>query len=515
MALNMAANDKISEKKRYNVVALASDGNNVRTWMLSFNNMLHMHQLNHMSTEHYSMYVRARETLSINIKAQAERDIKQRRVEHAANDRNAGHIDVKTEDGATTREMLKSNISATTREMLKKQLQAEEEAAEETKELVSEQVNARARARRKKEDKRRACALAMALEVEEKQGESEGQRGDHEQVSFLDPLSMLHVSDSDDDEEVCHRHTLRETEHRYAVERREVTKVRMLIDTSLAQSISAIPAHITVGVMPGDIYRRYKRVCTHYDNISTQVRKAAVDNKVNTLSFRERESFDTFTSRFRAIEHEMEDVGLMKDPSLVLAALQKAIGSTKSESKREVYRAYRVLGGGKCKEELLRGLKEPMIEAEQRMLEDAPAKKAQVLYQQAVQHQEQVNALHVAQHGKGGRGGGGRGASGGRGGKGKGGKGNTPCLRFAKGKCTFTNCYYKHISLNAQQITDLEAKVQKAKEAKTANGGAPPHKVSKAKHTDALENTMAECRGLGMNDELMLRLTSLIFSEKQ
>ena len=82
MALDMVANDKIPEKKRYNVVALASDGGNVRTWMLSFKNMLHMHQLNHMNTERYGMYVRSRETLSISIKALAERDIKQAGLQH-------------------------------------------------------------------------------------------------------------------------------------------------------------------------------------------------------------------------------------------------------------------------------------------------------------------------------------------------------------------------------------------------------------------------------------------------
>jgi hypothetical protein len=153
MALNMAANEKISEKKRYNFVALASDGGNVRTWMLGFNNMLHMNQLNHMCTEHYAMYVRARETLSINIKAQAERDIKEMRVEHAANDRNAGHIEVKTENGAVTRSKVK--------------LDGIEEAkeAKENKDLVSAQVSALAQKRRKREEKRRAVALVMALEA--------------------------------------------------------------------------------------------------------------------------------------------------------------------------------------------------------------------------------------------------------------------------------------------------------------------------------------------------------------
>jgi hypothetical protein len=145
MALNMAANEKISEKKRYNVVALAIEGSNVRTWMRSCNNMFHMHQLNHLATEHYAMYVRARETMSIHIKTQAERDIKEMRAEHAANDRNAGHIEVKTEDGAAK----KSNRK-----------KAEDEAAKDTKDMVSEQVSARAHKRKKKEEKRRACAAA-------------------------------------------------------------------------------------------------------------------------------------------------------------------------------------------------------------------------------------------------------------------------------------------------------------------------------------------------------------------
>ena len=500
MDLNMVANEQINEKKRYNVVALASDGSNVRTWMLSFKNMLHMHQLNHMCTEHYAMYVHARETLAINIKAQAERDIKAARTEYAANDRVAESAQVKIEAAGPKLRKPKKGSKEPTEEELK-------DEEEKEKEEVRQRVSALAHKRAKKEDKRRACAALLALEVE---GADKGQRGDHMQVAFLDPLSKLTLTDSDDDEEVCHRHTLRGKEHRYAVEKRSVTKVRMIIDVALTQSISAIPAHITVGVMPGDIFLRYQRVCTHYDNLSAQVRKAEADKKVNTLAFRERESFETFTSRFRAIEHEMVDVGLQKDPCLVLAALQRALGSTKSERKKEVYRAFRVLGGGKDKEALLEGLKEPMLEMEQRVLEEAPTKKELVLYQERVKHQDTVNALHVAQHGKGGRAGGERGAGGGRG-------GNTPCLRFAKGKCTFTKCYYKHTSLNPQQIKELEAKVQKAKEAKTAKGGTAPKQVSKATHIGTsektLNDTLSECRALGMDDELMLRLSGLILAK--
>jgi hypothetical protein len=166
MALNMAANEKISEKKRYNVVALASDGSNVRTWMLSFNNMLHMHQLNHLATEHYAMYVRARETMSINIREQVERDILQTRAAQAANDRVAGHTEVKTDGGAATRSKGKK----------KKKAGAEEEADEDINDQVSAQVSARAQTRRKGEEKRRACALAMALVVEAKEGESKRQK---------------------------------------------------------------------------------------------------------------------------------------------------------------------------------------------------------------------------------------------------------------------------------------------------------------------------------------------------
>jgi hypothetical protein len=240
----------------------------------------------------------------------------------------------------------------------------------------------------------------------------------------------------------------------------------------------------------------------------TRLRKAEVDRKISTLAFRERESFESFTSRFRAIEHEMEDVGLQKDPCLVLAALQRAIGNAKSTSKREVCRAFRVLERGKDKEALLEGLKEPMLEAEQRALEQAPEKKAMVLYQERVQYQERVNALHVAQQGKGGRGNGGKGSDRGKG-KGKGGKGNMPCLRFAKGECTFANCYYKHRSLiyNPQQIRDLETKLETAKASKTGKGGVSPKKVSIETHSEkgesTLESALAECRALGMNDEMM------------
>ena len=147
----MAANEvKIPEKKRYNVVALASDGSNVRNWMLRFQNMLHTHGLNHMRTEHYAMYVRARATLAINIKAQAERDIKMSRAEHAANDRNAGHIDVKTEDVAAK----KSARKATTRTSDKDKEKAEEEAAKEIKGQVSEQVSARSHTNAQRERQR-------------------------------------------------------------------------------------------------------------------------------------------------------------------------------------------------------------------------------------------------------------------------------------------------------------------------------------------------------------------------
>jgi hypothetical protein len=201
MALNMAANKKISEKKRYNVVALTSDGSNVRTWMLSFNNMLHMYQLNHMCTEPFAMFVRARDTLSINIniRQQAERDIKQMRAEHPANDRIAGYIEVKTEDGVATRSRVKIQDEEASKE------------AKDTKVEVSAQVSARAQTRKKREDKRRKCALEKAKKskVSKAQHTENGERTMESALTECRKLGMnddlmLRLSPHPLEEEVTH-----------------------------------------------------------------------------------------------------------------------------------------------------------------------------------------------------------------------------------------------------------------------------------------------------------------------
>jgi len=66
---------------------------------------------------------------------------------------------------------------------------------------------------------------------------------------------------------------------RYAVETTETAQVRMMLDDVIARSLSAIPAHVTTGVVAGNIHDRFHRVVLFFDDIG---RKALIEQLIKT-----------------------------------------------------------------------------------------------------------------------------------------------------------------------------------------------------------------------------------------
>jgi hypothetical protein len=307
----MAANAKTTGNlKRYTIATLASNGGNVRAWEGEFQAVMQIQNQNHFLLPEYSMSVPAHMTLALGIEVQVDRAIKAGRAADAAEARLTVDMTVSAEAKKKTGVVLRSGKKAG--EEAGEEL--EEKAAKETKEKV-EVHEGEARARAVKERKMRARAELMAARLATEQGVIAERRGGHLTVCYLDPLTALDLNDEEDKDVVCHVHTLHNETMRYAIEKPEQTEVRMQIDGMLARSLSAIPAHVTTGVSPGNIHERYKRVVLFFDDISRKGLIEKIDVDLNEVSKRERESFAAFTSRFQGIEFRMQEMQMVVDPA--------------------------------------------------------------------------------------------------------------------------------------------------------------------------------------------------------
>ena len=502
----------IEETKRRTIIALASNGANVRAWEAGFLSALQIEGQSHFMVADYSRSVPAHKTLALSVEVQVGRAIKAGRTKYAAQkaldeallkevfpvssvtprvaleagtpgekQKPAGSVTrSKTEKAAADEGKSEGEVAADAKVAAEAEAAAEAQDAEVKEAFrVKEAADAmdfhqgkvqegKAHARVVREAKMRARGEAMAERLAAAQGAVAERRGGQLMVSFLDPLSALDLNDETDRESVCHVHTFMGETLRYAVETSEHAQVRMRIDAMLTRSLTDIPAHITTGVEPGNIYERYKRVVVYFDDITRKVLMEDIDSDLHELRMRERESFASFTSRFKGIEHRMQEVGLVQDPELLLSKLEKALRASKNAGVHAVLKQVKLVVGLVLSDtkDLLSAMAEPMRDYE---------KEHKVGQEKVKAAQEKVNALHASQRGKGGKG-----DKGGKGGKGdKGGKGaasKSPCLRFAESTCSFPNCRFAHVALSAEAIAELKAKMAKAKTARKAGGGTTPQR---------------------------------------
>ena len=102
-------------------------------------------------------------------------------------------------------------------------------------------------------------------------------------VFFLDPLTALDLDDPCDRDTVCHEYTCDGETMRYAIESSDDMKMRMKIDAILVTSLSAVPGHVTAGVVTGDVAGRYERVVKFFDDITRVTVVEQVDNDLRAL----------------------------------------------------------------------------------------------------------------------------------------------------------------------------------------------------------------------------------------
>jgi len=486
----VATRNSTEEAKRRTIIALTSNGANVRAWEVAFQATLQIENQSHFLLPEYSIPVPAHLTLALSVEVQMSRAIKASRSKEAAQrtlDKALGEeggpkaattpvVQLKiSPPGTRTRSMLKptplkiDNAGDAQEEEAAKVKQEADKVQEEHEAKHDSVQEGKAHARAVREGKMRARAAKMAARLAETQGAIAERRGGQLMVCYLDPLTALALDDDEDLDTVCHEHTFMGETMRYAVEEPEQAQVRMHIDGLLTRSLSAIPTHVTTGVEPGNIHERYKRVVVFYDDITRKVLIEQIDDDLHEVSMRERESFAAFTSRFRGIEHRMLEVGMKLDQELLLAKLEKSLRASKNGGVLAVLQQVKLVIGLKIDttKDLFSAMADPMRDYE---------KDHKVEQEKVKAAQEKVNALHAGERGKGGRGQGqqgrGRGGKGGKGGNAT--KSKSPCLRFAEGSCTHPNCHFTHVALNAEAIKELKAKMAAAKAAKTAGGGTTP-----------------------------------------
>jgi uncharacterized membrane protein YgcG len=326
---------------------------------------------------------------------------------------------------------------------------------------------------------------------------------------------------------------------RYAIESSEDMKTRMKIDAILVTSLKAIPAHVTAGVVTGNVYDRFQRVVMFFDDVTRGTIIEQVDASLSSLVKKEKECFAAFTSRFKNIEYQMQQQGLVIDPQLMLAKLGNAILHSTDGDAKEAMRQVRLTVGlaTTTTEELLSAMASPMREREkERKVDKARVKTAQ----------DTVNLAWVARgNGGGGRGGGaggrgkgggGRGGGAGKGGGKGGGKGKqrNVCIKFAEGTCTWGNkCTFVHKQMGAAELAALKETVAAkyalreggkggkgkggarytSKEVANALKTAPAAGAAQQEATSLAEKC-AKLREQGLDDDQILSVAKLLLDAK-
>jgi hypothetical protein len=131
-------------------------------------------------------------------------------------------------------------------------------------------------------------------------------------------------------------------------------------------SLKGIPSHVTAGVVPGNVFDRFERVITFFDDVTRESIVEHVDKTLNQLVKKEKETFSSFTSRFKNIEHMMEQQGMVVDPHLLLAKLSNAIMSSGDSDCKEAMRQVKLTVGLNTgtASELLKAMAIPMRDRE-------------------------------------------------------------------------------------------------------------------------------------------------------
>jgi hypothetical protein len=247
------------------------------------------------------------------------------------------------------------------------------------------------------------------------------------------------------------------------------------LDTDIVASLKGIPNHVTAGVVSGNVYDRFERVIVFFDDVSRETIVEQVDKSLNMLVKTKKECFSAFTSRFKNIEHMMDQQGMIMDPALLMAKLTNAITSSADTDCKEAMRQVRMTVGlpTGTASELLAALAGPMRDREkERKADDARATGAA---------QQSVNAAWSGRGGKGGRG---------KGGAGRGSGKPNVCIKFAEGNCTLGDkCFYTHRTLTAAELVALKAATAAKRAARMAGKGG---KGSSGKAVNAVRITQAE-----------------------
>jgi hypothetical protein len=239
---------------------------------------------------------------------------------------------------------------------------------------------------------------------------------------------------------------------------------------------------------------------------------------VGSFKKRPRESFATFSSRWKDLEHRMGELKMVVEPELLLGKLETAMSSSADAVTKNALLQVRMSIGlpRATTTELLESMAGPMRDFEKDGREAAEAATRA--------NQEKVNA----QWQSGGRGGG---KGGGRGGKGGKNKSKGVCLDFAQGKCKRSDCLFEHKKLDEAAIAALKAKMadrRAARKAGTAGGATTRdarllHIVNvlkdlsaatpKAEGKSSMASKMAQLRARGIGDESILEMAALFIEE--
>ena len=260
---------------------------------------------------------------------------------------------------------------------------------------------------------------------------------------FLDPLSAEEPGSEDSPSGAVHPFNYEGEVMLFEVEDMEQAELS-IIDDWVRGTVDLAP-HYLAGLALGDIHGIYTRVMEQFDHADRATLAKKVRDDLRELRKSPDETFATFVSRANDIFLRMKAHNLSVDRVLVLDEVSEAITMSKCVMSKLCYdeivdRLTQDQENALTATDLLEAMKKPMLRREQRQMASPRKARVNATSQQRrdmVQTDEDLWGV---------------------------------CLRYQRDACTKTDCNFKHVKLDQDQVAALTQKVGAAVKCHTCGG---------------------------------------------
>ena len=295
---------------------------------------------------------------------------------------------------------------------------------------------------------------------------------------FLDPLSAEEPGSEDGPSTAIHPFVYEGELMLFEVEDVEQAELRGTIDDWIRGTVNLEP-HYLAGLALGDIHGIYTRVMEQFDHADRATLAKKVREDLRELRKKPEETFATFVSKANDIFLRMKSHNLKIDREIVLGEVSEAITESNCEMSKICYDEFvdRLTQDDEdalTATGLLEAMKKPMLRKEQRRM--ASPRKTRV--NATSQHRQAMVQADEDLWGV--------------------------CLRYQRDACTKTDCGFKHIKLDKDQVEALTKKVGAAVKCHACGGRG--HRKADCPKPPAVKVNAASTQAADTAQELIKRL---------